>query len=457
MKIVHKLSLSFVLMLFFLSLSMGMVFWNSLNEILVRDLVRKGNDLAANLAELSQERIQTGNLYALYELIYLAKNNHQEVRYALIMDAHGKVMVHTFQGGIPSHLLEAHPIPAQAPDRSLNIMLETSEGKMHDILYPIGEGELGYIRIGLHERSIRETLFSNLSKAAWIVLALGLFTLGIAVLLTDHFTRHLLGLTRISEAISKGQIPDKMPVTSSDEIGKLSHAINTMVQNLKAHEEEEQYLRHRLINSQEDERKRISRELHDETGQALTALILSMRAMANQVDDPDYKQQLLTIRNQTADVLERLRHLAVELRPPILEDMGLLAAMQKYIDDYRTRHSIAIEFAHSQETKTGSRNMEMELALYRILQECLTNIVKHSRATSVQITFHEAARTTLLIKDNGIGLPKDMHEKTRSGNHLGLHGIQERVDILHGQLSIFSQPPEWPTVIQITLPVSETI
>ena len=282
MRVVHKLSLSFVLVLLLLGLSTSVLFWNALNDILVRDLELKGRDLAANLAELGKEMMQTGNLYALNELIFLTKNNHQEVRYVLILDASGNIMVHTFSGGgVPTHLLSAHALPEQASDQTQIKIFPSNEGKIHDILYPIEQGELGYLRIGLHEHEVQKTLFSNLSKMMFIFVFIGSLTLGIIIWLTDHFTRPLLNLTRISEAISRGQRPATEPHTAADEIGKLSQAIHVMTQSLRKHEQEEQYLLHRLINAQEDERKRISRELHDEAGQALTALILSLRAMAN--------------------------------------------------------------------------------------------------------------------------------------------------------------------------------
>ena len=452
MRIVHKLSLSFVLILLTLSTLIGIVFWNSLSDLLINELESTGHGFAANLAELSQEGIQTGNLYALYELAYLVKNKNSEIRYVLIMDTHGKLMVHTFTGGIPIKLMDAHPVPGIRPADMEISVIRSNEGKIHDILYPIEQGELGFIRIGMHEQGIKKTLFANIGKVIWIVFSLGLMTLLMTVYLTDHFTRPLLRLTKISEAISKGDLSEEAPVTSSDEIGKLSHAINSMTRSLRKHEQEEQYLRYNLINVQESERKRISRELHDESGQALTALILSMRAMANQTDDPEYRNQLLAIRDQTAEVLGQLRHLAVDLRPPVLEDMGLFAAMQKYIDDFSSRSDIHIEFIHNQEKDHGARNKEIDLALYRILQEGLTNVIKHAKAGNAQVIFTEGEKTELVIKDNGIGLPDDLYLKMSGKEHLGLHGIQERVDILHGELSIFAEPPTWSTVIWIVLP-----
>lgn len=450
MRIVHKLSLSFAAVLFVLSISIGVIFWNSMSKVMRESLDTKGIDLAAQLSALSSEPIQTSNLYALNELIHLTQNSNKEVRYVIITDEHNDVMVHTFPNGMPRNLLPVHDVLLQKREDPKVLVIKTDEGDIHDILFPIERGELGYIRLGMTEDTIRKVLFSNIGELILTTLLIGVATLVFVVKLTQLFTKPLIKLTNISEAISKGILPEEAKVTSGDEIGKLTTAINTMTASLRRSELERQSLLNRLITAQEDERKRISRELHDETSQALTALILSMRAMANQTDNADNKSFILDVRDEAVGVLNKLRNLAVELRPPALDDLGLVAAIEKYLADYQDRYGIRVDFDHSlvnpiPENKVG-------LAIYRILQESLTNIIKHSGASRIHISLEEKSCITLTVKDNGVGLAVEMLSKARSENRLGLYGIKERAEILGGKLSIESDMPNWATVIKVSLP-----
>ncbi|HWR44225.1 HAMP domain-containing sensor histidine kinase [Sporomusa sp.] len=450
MRIIHKLSLSFATVLFLLSISMGIILWNSMGNVMRDSLETKGIDLAAQLAALSSEPIQTANLYALHELVYLTQNSNKEVRYVFITDDQGAVLVHTFPQGMPKKLLSTHDVSQQKSEEPEVLVISTDEGNIHDVLYPIERGELGYIRVGMHEKTIQQVLLANIGELILTTIFIGAVTLVFCVKLTQLFTKPLNKLIKISESISRGILPAETKVTSGDELGKLTTAINTMTASLKKSEAERQSLLNHLITAQEDERKRISRELHDETSQALTALILSMRAMANQADNSDNKSFILEVRDEAAGVLHKLRDLAVELRPPALDDLGLVAAIQKYLDDYKERYQMKVEFDHS--LVNPIPEPQASLAIYRILQESLTNIIKHSGANHVLIILTETDSIDLTVKDNGVGLTVETLSKARSENRLGLYGIQERVEILGGRFAIESEPPKWATVIKVSLP-----
>lgn len=457
MRILHKLSLSFALVLLLLGASTGLLYWRSLHDILIHDLELKGGNLAANLAGLSQELIQTGNLYALYELVFLIKRNNSEVRYVLVMNSRGQVMVHTFSNGFPYHLLAQNPIPATRTSLSQNVAFQSNEGKIHDVLYPIEQGELGFVRIGLRDEQVQTILLAHMKKLAGIGGLIGVLTLMLVVWLTGHLTRPLQNLTRIAESIAQGRLPQTVSIATKDEIGRLGSSINIMLRHLREHEKEEQRLLECLFVAQENERKRISRELHDETSQALSALMLTLRAAANQMKDAKAQQQLIHFRDQLADVLEHLRHLAVELRPPVLDDIGLVATIEKYISDFQQRYAIKVQFIHTHKPgfslSTSERLLSTELALFRIVQESLTNVARHAKASQACVELHEAQNTVLIIKDNGVGMPSEVLQHARNKNRLGLYGIQERVDILHGHFELRAEPPDWSSVIHITLPL----
>ena len=130
-------------------------------------------------------------------------------------------------------------------------------------------------------------------------------------------------------------------------------------------------------------------EIHDESGQALTALILSIRALANQVEDQEQREYILAVRDETYHILQKLRHLAVELRPPALDELGIEAAVRNLISGYQKFNNLTVTFiCHLQQQPDDMTS----LALYRIIQECLTNIIKHSHVFCRPLLFLAAGQ-----------------------------------------------------------------
>lgn len=451
LRIVHKLCLLLVVALILLGTSLGLILWNSIASVMRENIDAKGSNLAAQLALLSSEPIQMADLYALHELVHLTMNSDKEIRYVFIVDKENKVMAHTFSEGMPKKLLNAHGLPAEKSEEPQVTTLTTDEGIIHDILFPIEQGALGYIRIGMNEQVIDTVLHVKTRQLMLTTFIIGMIVLLLVFKLAQLFTRPLQSLTDMSEKIAGGELPQEIAVSSVDEIGILSGAINHMITSLKKSEIERQSLLNRLITIQEDERKRISRELHDESSQALTALILSMRALANQTADAEQRSFILAARDEAGSILHKLRDLAVELRPPALDELGLVAAIQKYIDDYTARYAIQVDFEY--DLPLDTLESRTSLALYRILQESLTNIVKHANARRVYVGLQgKDENIELKIKDNGIGLSWHTFISARSENRLGLYGIQERVEILGGKLELTSELPQWATVITIVVP-----
>ena len=211
-------------------------------------------------------------------------------------------------------------------------------------------------------------------------------------------------------------------------------------------------LMNKLYTVQEEERKRLSRELHDETSQSMASLLAYMRVLLSKLQDENQKILLQGARDVAVNVLEGLRKMAVELRPPVLDDLGIIAAMQKYVTNFSYQHSILVRFTPPSSPLPVSN--EISLALYRILQESLTNIAKHAQATQVDITLsHLENKVTLLIKDNGIGIRSGALESARQNNRLGIYGMKERAELLGGSLS-FQSTSGQGTAIIVQLPTS---
>jgi signal transduction histidine kinase len=191
----------------------------------------------------------------------------------------------------------------------------------------------------------------------------------------------------------------------------------------------------RVVQTQELERKRLARELHDETGQALTSVLLGLRALEDAKDEAALREAAANVRQLVVDTLHDVRRLAVELRPKALDDFGLLAALERLTQTFREQTGIATQL----EAAIGEARLpeEVETTLYRTVQEALTNVVKHARATRVSIVVtRRKGHVTAVIEDDGIGM-----EAGRRGNGgIGLLGMRERVALVGGRLEVESSP-----------------
>jgi len=449
LRIADKLGFMGATVILLFSFLAGIILWSSLSEVMRGDLDERGTIIAAEIAGLSNESIQSGDFFALDELIHIAKQTNSFVEYILVVDNKNKIMAHTFSQGIPKKLLSIHPIDSSYEKNAADIInLRTDHGVIHDLLYPIEDGAIGYIRIGVNENALDALLMSNILKLLFIT-AMVVFIGAIFVFkLTNIITRPLKKLIQRAEAISQGDFSQQMEVRSDDEVGKLVRAINVMAEHLNKSEAERKRLLSHLLTAQEDERKRISRELHDESGQALTALLLSMRALANQTEDEMQRQYIMEVRDETHNILQKLRNLAVELRPPALDELGIEAVINKMIFEYERYYNIKIDFIAELPPKMDSM---VSLAIYRIVQESLTNIFQHAKASKAEIHLKAKKYLELVIKDNGIGISEEDIIRARKNNHLGIYGIQERVQLLGGKMEITQEKPGWSTVFHIIL------
>jgi PAS domain S-box-containing protein len=204
-----------------------------------------------------------------------------------------------------------------------------------------------------------------------------------------------------------------------------------------------------VIKAQEEERKRIARELHDDTAQRLIALSHQLEDFARNKSQLSLKdQQILTgLREQAKEALQEVRYFTQDLRPPILDDLGLLPALEWLTDDLKEHCGLETDLAVLGNQRRLSP--EAELLLFRILQEALNNVKRHAKATRVKITIEfNKDKTKATISDNGIGfkVPKALGDLSRAGK-LGLVGMDERAQLLGSSLTIESKPGSGTTVL----------
>lgn len=211
-------------------------------------------------------------------------------------------------------------------------------------------------------------------------------------------------------------------------------------------------LLNKVVSAQEDERHRISRELHDETGQALTSLLVQLKIMENSGSLDDVQTQVAGIRKLTLQTLHEVRRLAADLRPAALDDLGLISALEGYIYDYAGKSGLQVDFEqHDMEETRLPR--DIEIVLYRVIQESLTNILRHAKATHVQVAIkRHQEQITLSVVDDGCGFDAGyiLADKARG---LGILGMQERIELLGGTFTLHTSPGHGTQVqVELTLP-----
>jgi signal transduction histidine kinase/HAMP domain-containing protein len=209
----------------------------------------------------------------------------------------------------------------------------------------------------------------------------------------------------------------------------------------------------KVIGAQEEERKRIARELHDDTGQVITSLMVGLRA-ASDACEPATRARLESLREIAAQTLDSVKRLARELRPPLLDDLGLPAALERYIASYRTTFDLNTDLQMVGFAANGRLTPEIELALYRIIQEALTNVAKHAHAKNVSIVVERKPHSVVaIIEDDGKGFDvRAVMESAQEESKLGLYGMRERAELVGGRWQIESTPGKGSSVF-VEIPI----
>ncbi|MDU4962324.1 MAG: HAMP domain-containing protein [Sporomusaceae bacterium] len=434
-----------LLIIALLSLATGFIVWDSLDTIVSQQLQKRGAEIAAHVAMAGGNYILMEDLYNLYELAAQTAASSEDVRYILILDSSRRTLAHTFQGGMPEALLR--PIPALS--RQTIAVLPSNEGPIHDIIVPVENGAAGYVRVGMTEEYVRTSINQHIRGVLITVLVICAVALFLSSRISALITKPVRELAAVAESITRGELDLRAETGERGEVGKLAAAFNEMAASLinasadkevllaelRDKEQMRDTLIAKLMTAQEDERKRISRELHDETSQALTSLMLTMRVLAEDAPNREQKEALLLARDVAANILREVRDLAIELRPPALDDLGLAAAIERYSSKFAARHGLLISLnANGEQTAIDG---QIAVALYRIVQESLNNVVKHAGASvvSIDIAF-TPDRISVAIADNGKGISDADLRKARQENRLGLYGMRERVELLQGSLDI---------------------
>ena len=263
--------------------------------------------------------------------------------------------------------------------------------------------------------------------------------------------RPLMSLEKVMQRVQVGERSLRAPMTGTDpQADQIASTFNMM---LEAIDESNRQRATQIINAQEEERKRIARELHDETSQVLTSLLISLAIVEESVTTQEARERIAETRRLAHQTLRAIRNLSIDLRPSALDDLGLLPALRWYVKEYLHKTSIDVDFKASGIKERLSN--EMETVLYRIVQEALTNVAKHAHADKAWVTLQgDATAIVATIRDNGRGFDLNKLQKApgQERGGWGLVGMYERAQLLEGTLDIESQPGHG-TIIRARIPL----
>lgn len=431
---------------------------NSMRATLLAEMEHQGAAITETVAqELTQvmpqgmtmvDHIIRGNL-----IHYSSDEHNTLVDYIVFLDAEGQPVSASYAAYVDEQaVLTAEPDGQTAS----GLRYHMPWGEIIEVRADV-PGGLGLVRVGLSDDNVEMTVVTVTLQIVSLTLLMVGVGFGAAYFLTWILTRPIDDLVTATNAVARGQLDRQVERWANDEIGALAVSFNAMTRALAQADREraerealrESYIRG-VIQAQEDERKRIARELHDSTSQSLTTLLVGLHNLSEAAPD-SLKRDIEDIRGVVSGTLEDVHTLAWQLRPSVLDDLGLVVALGRFVADFERRFNIQVDFTvHGLDDRLP---VTLETSMYRMTQEGLTNIARHAQAKQASVLIEQRKGTIrIIIEDDGIGFDHAAH--AMSEKSLGLQGIRERAQLLGGKLTIESQPGQG-TSLFIEIPLAD--
>ena len=568
-----------------------------LREILVvklsEDLDRRAVSIASDLSARGTDYTLLKDIVSLNNLIQDTMSNNPDIEYIFIADESFNIVIHTFGSDfkVSEKLINKNLLDGDPDKYSYQLVTFQSEaGLIHDVISPMLEGEVGFVRVGLNEKQIYKTIDEITFIIIISTISLGIIGFIISLILTKVMYRDLSHLINVTRKVGTGELNCKVEIDSKDEIGQLASEFDTMIKKLKQkNNENNKYLNvlklrnselsllhqlavssvdldnfnkhieatairlmeelnlnscfielnladeristfkgrsncavgdnkacenclffrennvlhdkqlyvpikakteigqinvcfgnkpdettkkfihsfarqlsviaenarlwkevkykeelrikllERVITAQEEERKRIARELHDETSQSITSIIVGLTLLEEQSISEKMTQDIVDIKEVSQKTLDEIHYISWSLRPSVLDDLGLLPAIKKYVIEYMKKYDIDVDIQ-----VIGFHQLRLlsiiEVTIYRVIQEALTNAARHAKAENISIILkHVNGIVSVIIEDDGVGFnAKKVLVGKLTKDHLGLKGMQERIESIGGNLIIES-------------------
>lgn len=284
-----------------------------------------------------------------------------------------------------------------------------------------------------------------------LVLAVAIVANGLFYVVIGRWLRPVQRIVAAMDGIEQGNYRARLPAFELPELAKVATEFNRMAEALERSREQNRYLAEQTIAIQEDERRVLARELHDELGQSITAVkaVAASLAQADGTEGANVSQGAVTITQIANQMYAVVRGMLRRLRPVLLDEFGLVRALENLIDGWNERHA-DVFCRLDVKGRIDDLSDSVDISVYRVVQECLTNVAKHAAASEVKIELERVAddRVRLRVSDNGVGFAP-----ATAAPGLGLLGMRERVAALQGSFSLDTSPGQG-VAIDIALPVA---
>lgn len=437
--------------------------------------------LASSLASTLEPSLYANDTGKMDMEIARAMGEFPDTRYIVVQDKQGAIVSHglTFPREAPADMLKnggdlcaschAALSPTDVPVELLEVdtrahlsagrlrSYSRNKGMILEVSMPIGGSNAGTLRLGVSNKIIAREM-ESIKRSLAFSLGFGMIiTLLLAIFLAYVLVRPIRNLLYAAQHLRQGDFSTRATVHTCDEIGQLAESFNQMAkgletyqQEVKEKEEARQMLLQKIVRAQEEERKHVARELHDQLGQMLSKTLLTLDSTCGKctLHHPHCPE----IRSDLRAMIEEVRQLAWNVRPSILDDYGLNYALERYVKETEKRVDFSITYQGAVPSDAVHvASPEIEVTLYRIAQEAITNIIRHAGPSEASVVLVcRENELLLIIEDNGRGF--DVKGQT-SRQTLGLLGMRERALLVDGVLELDSGPTKG-TTIRVTIPIN---
>ncbi len=424
----------------------------ALHGLLEEQAVYRARSIASNL----ESEMAVADFLEVDQVVRREMAHSDDLRYVVVHDRTGRIVAHTFSGGVPIDVVDA--TPTDLTREGLPRAYETDDGMVLEAMAPVLGGRAGGVRVAMADAAVTLRLAAITRKVLWQLALCAVFGLGLGTVLASALGRPTNRLALAANKIRSGDFEHRIEEASGDEIGQLAVTFNAMAEALQQYRDEVETkemarlaLLDRVVSAQEEERHRIARELHDELGQSLSTLLVSMRPSAVEGAFPsDVRDQL---HDQILALIDQVRQLAWSMRPSILDDYGLDRALARYVQEVADVSGMAIDYECAIPRDAPRLAGHVEVCLYRIAQEAVTNILRHAQAGRASIVLlRQPNEVTLLVEDDGVGFRAD-EASAGPRDGLGLLGMRERSALVGGNFTIQTAPGEG-TVLRVRIPLN---
>jgi signal transduction histidine kinase len=429
----------------------------SISHVLCHLLEERALSTSRSLADSLLRPLTTGDHFAVVQETSAIREWFPDIRYVIVRDRTGRTVASTFQKDVPSDLQNVF---RQSDHRTGCFqVLGSREGRIFDVICPILKGNVGTLQLGVLDSMVTKELSSLTRSVLWsLVFCLALAAV-LALALTHLLTRPINRLVQVANRIREGDFEARAEVRGPDEIGHLAAAFNQMAEGLQNYRREVQEkekarlsLLDRIVQAQEEERKSIARELHDHLGQSLMAILLGIQSQCEK--SATCTMPCRKTEQPIRQLIEEVQRMAWGMRPSILDDYGLDSALARHIEEVTTHSGFPIDYQYTCPSGLGRLPSRVEITLFRVAQEAITNILRHAQAGRASVVvLQQRNDVTLLVEDNGRGFDPTSAQK-KGYACLGLTGMRERAALLGGTCAVESVPGKG-TTIRVRIPLRE--